>query len=92
MEIVQASTDKQYDDLCAWLGTYTDGTRGKIENKQGNLTFNIYGEQITAYSDLKKFEINGKDKENIKFIKASLEYLINPRRFDLTASEGDIER
>ena len=92
METIRAKTDRQYDDGLHWLGTYVKETNGKEKNVGGNLTFKIYSEKITAYSDLKKFKIEGYSKENMEFIQKTLESLVNSeKRRAIILSEGDIE-
>jgi len=85
-EIVQASTDKQYNDGLYWLANYDKETDGK-----GNLKFKIHDAKIIADSNLKTFEINGGDKENINFIKGSLEGIINPIKSDFILNKGEID-
>ena len=81
MEILQTSTEKQYDEICRWLGDYTKETKGITKaDEQGNLIFYVNAEKIVVYRDLKKFEIGGSDKENINFLKKSLEHIIDSER------------
>ncbi|MDP2673163.1 MAG: hypothetical protein Q8O84_05100 [Nanoarchaeota archaeon] len=82
METINTQTEKQYNEICLWLGNYAENSKGKAENEQGNLAFyiNSNSEKVVAYNNFRKFEIDGNNMDEIDFIKTSLEYIMDSER------------